>query len=147
MTEKWPDANPSLGLTNNYHNLFGSYRNTFPDDHFEIIHYDEYSRLKNNHIDDFLIKTLRTKRPDIVFCSLLGRSPLNPTDRSFEEMKNLGCKVAIVWPDIGIDWGIPEINHFNARGFTDLHVCWGREKNIKDIHENVLWLWAPQDET
>ena len=146
VTEKWCDADPAKGLTNNYHNLFKSYNNVFSENHFDIVHFDEYSMLKKKHIDDFLIKTVENKKPDLVVFSLLGKSHLNPTKRSFEAIKKLGCKTVFVWPDIGVDWGIPEIEQFNSEGWADLHVCWGREQNIKKEYENLLWLWAPQNE-
>jgi hypothetical protein len=146
VTEKWVDADPSKGLTNNYHNLFKSFSNTFPDNRFGIIHYDEYSSLKKNHIDNFLIKTIKKKKPDLIIFSLLGKSELNPTEKSFETAKEEGCKSIFIWPDIGVDWGMPEINKFNDKGWSDFHVCWGREKNVRQNHKNLLWLWAPQDE-
>ena len=146
VTEKWCDANPAKGLTNNYHNLFKSYHNVFPESHFDIVHFDEYSLLKKKHIDDFLIKTIEQKKPDLVVFSLLGKSHLNPTKRSYEAIREQGCKTVFVWPDIGVDWGIPEIEQFNNEGWADVHICWGSENNIKKQYDNLLWLWAPQYE-
>ena len=147
VTEKWCDANPDKGLTNNYHNLFKTYSNAIPDSHFDIVHFDEYSFIKKKHIDEFLIKTVKDKKPDVVIFSLLGKSHLNPTEESYKFIKKQGCKTVFVWPDIGTDWGIPEIEHFNKNGWSDLHVCWGREKNVLQDYDNLMWLWAPQDES
>lgn len=48
VTEKWCDADPSKGLTNNYHNLFKTFSNTFPEAQYNIVHLDEYSMVKKN---------------------------------------------------------------------------------------------------
>ena len=52
-----------------------------------------------------------------------------------------------MWPDVFDGWGIPQIEEFNEKGFADLHVCWGAEKNLTKKYKNLIWLWAPQDET
>ena len=52
-----------------------------------------------------------------------------------------------MWPDMFEGWGIPQIEEFNEKGFADLHVCWGSERNVTAEYENLIWLWAPQDET
>jgi len=147
VTEKWCDADPNKGLTNNYHNLFGTFRNTFPDTQFNIVHMDEYSLRKKQHIDNFLMTLIERSEPDIVIFSLLGKSNLNPTNISLKFIKERGCKTVFMWPDVFDGWGIPEIQELNVEGLADLHVCWGSEKNFETEQDNVVWLWAPQDET
>ena len=71
VTEKWCDANPDKGLTNNYHNLFKTYNNAIPDSQFDIVHFDEYSMIKKKHIDEFLINLIEKKKPDVVIFSLM----------------------------------------------------------------------------
>lgn len=146
VTEKWCDAQPSKGLTNSYHNLFKTYENVYPNSHFDIVHFDEYSLMKKKHIDDFLIKIVKNKKPEIVIFSLLHKSHLNPSDRSYSAIKEQGCKTIFIWADIGPDWGIPMIDDLNQKGFSDLHVCWAREKNINKKYSNLLWLWTPEDD-
>ena len=51
-----------------------------------------------------------------------------------------------MWPDVFDGWGIPQIEELNQKEFADLHVCWGSEKNTKKEYDNLIWLWAPQDE-
>ena len=147
VTEKWCDADPNKGLTNNYHNLFKTFSNTFPDTQFNIIHIDEYSAVTKKHIDNFLPTLVDRKEPDIVIFSLLGKSHLNPTNKSYEHIKSKGCKMVFMWPDVFQGWGIPQIEDLNQNGFADLHVCWGAEKNLAKDYDNLIWLWAPQDET
>jgi len=147
ITEKWCDADPKKGLTNNYHNLFKTFKAVYPDTKFSIVHLDEYSMLKKKHIDTFIPKLIDNLSPDIVVFSLLGRSHLNPTDDSYKCIKSSGAKTIFMWPDVFDGWGIPEIQELNDKGFADLHVCWGSERNTKVQHDNLVWLWAPQDET
>ena len=147
ITEKWCDANPQLGLTNNYHNLFNSFKNTFPQIHFDIIHIDEFSLLKKKHIDTFIPTVLERAAPDVVIFSLLGKSHLNPTDASYNAIRQSNCKTVFMWPDMFDGWGIPQIKELNSKKYADLHVCWGSERNVDADCNNLLWLWAPQDKT
>ena len=146
VTEKWCDADPNKGLTNNYHNLFKTFQAAHPQAEFNIIHLDEYSIVKKKHIDGFLPVLVDRLQPDIVIFSLLGKSHLNPSDSSYEHIKSKGCKTVFMWPDVFDGWGIPQIEEFNDKGYADLHVCWGAEKNLSTEYENLIWLWAPQDE-
>jgi len=147
ITEKWCEANPKMGLTNNYHNLFGSLGNcNFSNVEFNIIHMDEYALLKKQHIDTFIPTVCDRLNPDIVIFSLLGKSHLNPTDESYKYIKDRGCKTVFMWPDMRPDWGIEEVADLESKGFADLHICWGSEKIIPtEYGEKILWMWAPQD--
>jgi hypothetical protein len=147
VTEKWCDANPSKGVTNNYHNLFKTFKTSYPDAKFSVIHMDEYSLIKKKHIDTFLPSLIDQLSPDIVVFSLLGKSHLNPTEKSFRHIQDKGCKTVFMWPDMFDSWGIPELTKLNEGNYADLHVCWGAEKNVNnDKIKNLIWLWAPQDE-
>lgn len=147
VTEKWCDADPAKGLTNNYHNLFKTFATEMPNAKFSIIHLDEYSAVKKKHIDSFLPTLIDRNAPDVVIFSLLGKSHLNPTESSYEYIKSKGCKTVFMWPDMFEGWGIPQIDELNEAGFADLHVCWGSERNLSQQYDNLIWLWAPQDET
>ena len=147
ITEKWCEANPQMGLTNNYHNLFGSLNSCeFNNVEFSVAHMDEYALVKKQHIDTFIPTLCEREKPDIVIFSLLGKSHLNPTDKSYEYFRELGCKIIFMWPDMRPDWGISEVSELESKGYADLHVCWGSEKIIPTSYgEKMLWLWAPQD--
>ena len=73
VTEKWCDANPLKGLTNNYHNLFKTFKACYPEVPFNIIHLDEYSLTKKKHIDTFLPTLIDNLAPSLVVFSLLGK--------------------------------------------------------------------------
>ena len=146
VTEKWCDANPDKGLTNNYHNLFRTFKNTFPETKFNIVHMDEYSLIKKKHIDTFLPTLIDRVEPDLIVFSLLGKSHLNPSETSYEYIREKGCKTVFMWADVFDGWGIPQIEELNEKGFADLHVCWGSERNVGSHIENLVWLWAPQDD-
>lgn len=145
ITEKWCDGNPSMGLTNNYHNLFSSLNNSGLDVEFAIIHIDEYAMVKNQHVDNIIPKTCDTYKPDLTIFSFLGTSPLNPTMKSMEYLKSKNSKILMMWPDVSETCGIPQIREF--KDVANLHVCWGSENNVPaDVKAKILWLWAPQDE-
>ena len=145
ITEKWCDGNPAMGLTNNYHNLFSSLQNSGLDVDFAIVHMDEYARTKNQHVDNLLPQVCDTYKPDLTIISFLGTSPLNPTMKSIDYIKSKNSKILMMWPDVSETCGIPQIREF--KDHTDLHVCWGSENNVPaEITEQILWLWAPQDE-
>ena len=144
ITEKWCDGLPNMGLTNNYHNLFFTFKNTFPETEFAIIHLDECAHTLKTHVDNIIPKVINKFNPNIVIFSLLGKSSLNPTEYSYSFIKNKNIKMVFMWPDVGVDWGMPEIQHY-LKPFADLHVCWGSEDNVS-LKENILWLWCPQDE-
>ena len=147
ITEKWCDANPSMGLTNNYHNLFSTFKNKYPRNKYNIIHIDEYALHKKKKIDDFLVKYVEDNKPNYIVFSLLGKSHLNPEFDTIAKLRSMGSKVIIMWPDVFPSWGIGEIRQLNEMSAVDLHVCWGNEKNIEESIDNLIWLWAPQDET
>lgn len=143
ITEKWCDANPFYGLTNSYHNIFGSFkRSSFDSKHkVDIIHYDECMVKKNIHIDVYRDKIWDKFKPDLIVCTLLGNSPMNPSKEFFRFFKEKGTKNVFIWPDIGAGWGINQISEFCD--VTYKNIAWASEKNIKA--ENLEWLWTPED--
>ena len=93
VTEKWCDADPNKGLTNNYHNLFRTFKAVFPETKFNIVHMDEYSLIKKKHIDAFLPTLIDRVEPDLMIFSLLGKSHLNPSDTSYEYIREMAVKL------------------------------------------------------
>lgn len=144
ITEKWCDGLPYKGLTNNFHNLFGTFKLNFPEIKFSMIHMDEVGHTHKTHIDSIIESVLEKTTPDFVIFSLLGKSNLNPTEHTYKILKNKNIKMIFMWPDVGIDWGKPQIEN-ELKNYADLHVCWGTEKNL-NIDDKILWMWAPQSE-
>ncbi len=143
ISEKWCDANPNMGLTNNYHNLFATFKNAYPNNDFNVLHFDEYALTNMKHVDNIIPKVCEKLKPDYVIFSLLGNSHLNPSKESYEQFKKINSKLIFIWPDVSNNWGIPQITG-ELKPFADLHVSFGCESNLEE--ENLLELWAPQDE-
>lgn len=143
VTEHYCDGKPELGVTNSYHNLFGSFKHTFDiaaEWNFNIIHYDDFT-LKGLHIDNFAQKIYDTTKPDVMICTLLGTERCNPTEKFFEVFKQAGCKIVFLWPDFGRDWTIRSATRFDR--FIDLNVAIAGERNGN--YPKTLWSWTPED--
>lgn len=143
VTEHYCDGKPEMGVTNSYHNLFGSFKHTYDvaaEYDYSVIHFDDFA-LKGKHIDDFASKILEATKPNIVICTLLGTEPCNPTERFFEVFKNAGCKIVFLWPDFGRDWTIRSATRFDK--YIDLNVAIAGERNGN--FPKTLWSWTPED--
>jgi len=147
-TEKWVDGRPDMGLTNNYHNLFGSLKHSMPEIIFDIIHLDEAVVSHKTHMDVILPKVCSSIKPDICIFSLLGKSSANPNPPTFEIIKNMGIKNVVMWPDVGIDWGYPQI--LGLGSLVDLHIGWDRADSdfhrTRQLPSNFQQMWVPQDD-
>ena len=140
ITEKWCDGNPQMGLTNHYHNLFGTLESLDIVD-IGIFHYDEFTRETGKHVDAIIPEVINQFNPHVVVASHLGTSPLNPTIKSYQYIKSAGKKTVFIWPDTrgGIIDTIKELEPLVA-----LSVSWAFE-NEKMITPNHIWLATPQD--
>jgi glycosyltransferase involved in cell wall biosynthesis len=142
ITEKWCDGNPETGLTNNYHNLFNTMRLSGLATDVSILHYDELFYNHKIHIDGALPQYFEESKPDVVVSSHWGTSPLNPSPKSYDLMKNLGIKTIIIWPDTR-DWAIDAILNLSQ---VNLHVSGGGEVE-SPLAPNHMWIPPSQDET
>jgi len=140
ITEKWCDGNPNMGLTNHYHNLFGTLA-SLDTVEIGIFHFDEYKYSTGNHVDIEIPKIMDVFKPDIVVVSHLGTSPMNPSRKSYELIHSLGSKIVFIWPDTRDE--IFEMIR-SLEDITSLHVSWGFEQ-AEPIIENHVWLAVPQD--
>ena len=135
ITEKWCDGDPSKGLTNNFHNLFGSLERSELDVEYENYFVDEQDvKGRTQEIID--------KGPRAVVFSFLGNSSLNPDSQMIRRIHNAKIKTCVMWPDTGYPWALNKIKELGDS--VDLHVSYGGERTT-DV-DNHLWLWAPQDE-
>lgn len=143
VTEHYCDGRPEMGVTNSYHNLFGSFKHTFDiaaEWDFSVIHFDDFM-LKGKHIDDFAQQIYDKIKPDVVLCTLLGTEKCNPTERFFDVFKKAGCKIIFLWPDFGRDWTTVAAQRFDR--FIDLNVAIACEKTIN--FPKTHWTWTPED--
>ena len=143
VSEKWCDANPEMGLSNHYHNLFGALKHSKLDVDFKIVHFDETRMIHNNHIDNILPKIVKKYSPDIIMVSLLGKYPFNPSLNCLSQCKNQSkSKLCFIWCDTGNDWGKPQINQIGD--VADLHISWDVPSD-QPLRNNHINLWTPED--
>ena len=140
ITEKWCDGDPRKGITNNYHNLFGTFKHAFPNIMIGVAHLDEIALVQNRHIDFSIPEILESFEPDLVIVSHLGSSQLNPTSKSYSFIKNKQIPICFIWHDTR-DWALDSI--LSLAEISDLHVSFGGE--AEPLNEKHINLWAPQD--
>lgn len=147
VTEKWVDGHPSGGLTNNFHNLFNTFRQCKPEYQFNTLHIDESSIVYGKHIDDVLPFYCLHNDVNIIFFCLLGDSPMNPSMSTYDALKSMGIMLCFIWPDTGRGWAIDTMKSLES--VATQHVSWDRP--VSEYHSTVQWpknylsLWAPQD--
>ncbi len=145
-TEKWCDASPDRGLTNNFHNLFNSFEQSRPEDTINTLHLDECSLVYGRSIDSILLSYCSQNKTDVVIFSLLGNSPLNPSIETINSLKAVGIKTVFMWPDTS-EWALNQI--FSLDGIADLSVSW--DNAYSDRHNSIKYpanhrnMWVPQD--
>ena len=140
--EKWCDANPAMGLTNNYHNLFGSLEHSL-NVPFDVLHIDEAAVQHGIHIDKILVKAVEKLKPSAIIFSLLGRSNMNPSIDTYIQLKGRGEYLCFMWPDADREWALGEINKIGQ--LADLHVSWDNAGTLEGV-DNHMSLWVPQDD-
>ena len=141
ITEKWCDGDPRKGITNSYHNLFGTFVHANPSVVIGILHLDEVSVIHGQHVDNYFPQVLDSFAPDLVVVSHLGSSEMNPNLQSYLSIKNRNIPICFTWPDTR-DWVLEAIKNLDA--VSDLHVSFGGEVETP-INSKHLNLWAPQD--
>lgn len=136
--EKWCDGRPDMGLTNNFHNLLGSFVNTISSTIF-IAHIDELAS-QGVDINKLIPVAVKEKEIDLVIVSFLGEQPINPAIETFTSLPE-NVKVVVMWPDLGYAWAEKRI----AEITNATHIFWGGESVPKKVNRYKA-LWAPQDE-
>lgn len=142
VTEKWCDGDPTKGLTNSVHNLFGSLANS-KNCEISTIHYDELLLTKQTHINNVLVSICSKVSPDIVIFSFLGDSPVNPSDEILQEIKNTGIKICIIWHDTGYNWAQNRIRRLV--NIADIQISLDNSTDFEEC--NLVNTFTPQDET
>jgi len=139
VMEKWCDGRPDMGLTNNFHNLLGSFSNNVSST-ILVAHVDEIA-LNNNHINNILEQIVTNYKIDKVIFSFLGNSPVNPSVDICNKISNK-TDLIFMWPDTCPPWIINYINSMPQ--YT--HISWAGEE-VKTNSKNHRMLWTPEDET
>jgi hypothetical protein len=149
VTEKWPDANPDLGWSNNFHNLFNSFSQTQDKYIWNTIHLDEAMNVYDTHINDVLPRYCLQHDVNIVFFSFLGNSPLNPSVETLKKLKKLGIYLAVHWPDSNPN-DLLLRDSLRQESLPNLNIIW--DNPVSSMHDKIsrpnedLYLWVPQDD-
>jgi hypothetical protein len=114
VTDKWCDANPNVGLSNNYNNIIMSLSRALPSLDISLLHYDELMLKHGKHIDT----VLPLVTADIFIFCFLGNSNLNPSPST---ISRLSGKKIFIWPDTVWPWISNTIEGIDP--YADLHVA------------------------
>ena len=149
VLEKHCDADPNMGLTNNFHNLISTFSQSCPDYKLHTLHIDEAVSIYKSHIDNILVDYCAKFDINIVIFSLIGGSSMNPSFETYKKLRELGVYLIFMWPDTGNSWGGETIKQIG--GIANLHISWDNPKS--PYHDNYpkfdnhLFLWVPEDPT
>ncbi len=154
VTEKWCDFNPNLAWTNSFHNLFTSFSQYGQGHTFDTLHLDEAVLSYNSHIDITLPVYIEKYGADIVIFCLINGGNFNPSHATYVRLRQLGCKLAVIWPDTGPDWGLKTARELAP--YVDLQVSWDNPRSIgghwDSVYDSKLRpkhhfdTWTPEDE-
>lgn len=144
VTEKWFNGCPQLSFTNNFHNLFNTFNSAVGEDFsWNTIHIDESYSIYGKHVDEIILNYCLYNNVSVVFYSLLGTDPRNPTIKTYQALKNAKIKQCFMWPDTA-GWAIEKIKELDS--LSDLHISWDNP-SIKIGYSNKhLSMWVPQDQ-
>ena len=138
VMEKWCDGNPQMGLTNNFHNLIGTFQNCVSSN-IAIAHLDECARTGND-INKIIPQAVSQLNIDTVIVSHLGQSPINPSVECLNSLPD-HARLIVIWPDIGYTWADDRMRSLS----NALHVSWAGETPTKGVRKFIS-LWTPEDE-
>lgn len=149
VMEKWCDASPEVGFTNNFHQTLGTFLQAKPEYPCNTIHIDEAHVTYGQHINDILPKYCLHHDVHVVFFCLIGKSNLNPSIATLNSLKSLGIKLCFIWPDCGPGWATETM--YSYQSIADLQVSWDQAQSSfhsqLPLLPNFIKLWAPQDDT
>lgn len=146
--EKWCDANPRMGWTNSFHNFYNTLCAACPTDNFNTLHLDEASIIYGRDINEVLIEYCQNYPVDVIFFTLVGNSPLNPSLETFKKLKEMGKFTCFFWHDSGPGYGIETIKSFGDTVGLNVSIDYPVGPHINNYQplKNHIFLWTPQDE-
>lgn len=142
VTEKWCDCNPAMGLTNSFHNLFGSLEATGLATYSNIF-FDEWNIENKTKCDDEVLR--QGMETDLVVIAPLNGIHHAPHLQTFGKIRDTGIPVVAIHFDsvspknlAYADTMLPQIS-FNV--VLDSGISY-----LNSIHSNrYVPLWTPQD--
>lgn len=143
VTEKWCDADPNKGPTNHFHNLFATAKQSGLFDRIDNLFLeDAYNANRTIDYDIYNYVLDSDKKPDLVFFSYLGDSPLNPTFGALSYLCSENIPLLFLWPDITYDWAIQRIK--SVDDYATCHVLWDG-RGLSEVNPKHFYTWTPQD--
>ena len=139
ITEKWCDCDPDKGLTNSYHNLFGSLECSGLAS-LSIFHPDEYmQRTKKEFFTPLMFEIFRTK-PDVIVATWYSTDILEV----FKQVKEkIGIPIIALWWDSVSQMHMAEA--FLPYVVFNIVVDSSTAYKTSAHPEKYLTLWSPQD--
>lgn len=146
VTEKWCGCNPKYGLTNNEHNLFGSFKSSLLGTH-DVFHGDEYFLLHNLACDEALVNECRDSQPDLLVLSWFPIYPMYPKLETLSLIRSkLQIPMVAIWFDTVSDWVMHcaelVVPFINLNVVLDSTIAYLKHTNQP---EKYLPIWTPQD--
>lgn len=114
VTDKWCDANPNVGISNNYNNIILSLSRALPSLDITLLYYDELMLKHGKHIDTILPLV----SADVYLFCFLGNSNLNPSPSAISRLQG---KKGFIWPDTVWPWISNTIESIDP--YADLHIA------------------------
>ena len=147
--EKYADLNPDMKLTNSFHNIINTFSRSKPDHIFHLLHHDEANLVYNQHVDNILPNYCKAWGIKSIQFILLGGASCNPSQETYQKLRDQKVHLTFHWPDTGPGWGCDTINQlWNP---LDLHISWDNPRSgfhsAFPKRDNHLYLWVPQDPT
>ncbi len=146
-TERWCDGRPYTAHTNHTHNLFNTFSQCCPNA-YNNLYIDESQQVYGQHIDSILPQYCQQYNVDIIFFSMLGHSPMNPSLNCCAALKQMGVFNAFMWPDSNEN-DLKTQDEYDP--IIDLNIVWDNPRST--YHDNRvrkekdLYLWVPEDTT
>lgn len=141
--ERWCDANPKIGFTHNFNNYLATFGQFFKGI-FHTLYLDEASVIYGMRVENVLEQYCTRYNVDVIFFSLLGDSPLNPSAEVLERLKNRGIKFVFLWHDCGPGWALNTISNLIEMGLH-IGVDHSDYKHKSMEHKNFVNYFVPQN--
>jgi hypothetical protein len=143
VTEKWCDGSPQAGITNSYHNLFGSLE-LADIASFEALHFDEYFLQHGRNVDNELLRFCHEKRPDVVVSTYLcNPAKMNVKKETWEHIQKMGIPVVFIWFDAVLPFVADIAN--SLAPYSALSVALDTSDIEVPNKDKFLGMWTPQD--
>ncbi len=148
IQDRYTGGNPKFGFSNNLHNILGTFQQSILDAQVYTIFFDELYMF-GRHVDTILPQYCQKFGIEVVFVSLLGTSPSNPSLQCLETVKKLGIKVIFIFCDANpteiylqnVTFNLSDLNIVLDYPTSPMHDK-RRGEHLKS--GKYLYLWTPE---